>query len=123
MASPEGEDLSMKILQLQCIIDAKDREMQILREKASQDPEVKATVVLCELSNPVIANVPCLTPKVIRRSFWSSYGRRTRRCRSSCSSPRLLAQYPAKQRRRETKTAARRQRGAARAATRTGCCS
>jgi hypothetical protein len=43
MASSEGEDLSMKILQLQCIIDAKDREMQILREKASQDPEVGAT--------------------------------------------------------------------------------
>jgi hypothetical protein len=46
MASAEGEDLSMKVLQLQCIIDAKDREMQILREKASQDPEVWATDVL-----------------------------------------------------------------------------
>jgi hypothetical protein len=46
MASSQGEDLSMKVLQLQCIIDAKDREMQILREKASQDPEVRSIVVL-----------------------------------------------------------------------------
>ena len=41
----------MKVLQLQCIIDAKDRELQILREKASQDPEVPAIVVSCELSS------------------------------------------------------------------------
>lgn len=55
MSSSGGENLSMKVLQLQCIVDAKDRELQILREKASQDPEVPAIVVLCELScGPIV---------------------------------------------------------------------
>jgi hypothetical protein len=41
-ASASRPSLEMQVLQLECIIAAKDREMQLLRQRLAEDQEVRA---------------------------------------------------------------------------------
>lgn len=46
--SGQGEDLFLKVLQLECIIESKNKELQLLREHLSEDQEV-CTLTVCLL--------------------------------------------------------------------------
>lgn len=110
----------MKVLQLQCIVDAKDRELQILREKASQDPEVPAIVVLCELScGPIV--IIFIIP--FRFDFAGAFGAVTARERGSagaaaavpgwCSARQGFEERRQRQQQEGSKQQQRRKRGQA----------
>lgn len=64
----QQDDWKLKIIQLECIIASKDKEISLLREQLSQDQEVclpTARVVLLQLvqSSIVVFSFLCLTSK------------------------------------------------------------